>query len=155
ILLLNFLGSILKVLLLLFTAITIGEAMRPAVRWMNGYHIPRWLGVLAIYVLAFGILSTLGYLISQPLVEQITQFAVNLPHYSKEIEDLARQAQGALNNLPGGGAIPQEIGGLLNNVAPLLLSIPTTIITIVSDVVITLFMALFWLAYSDGLREFF
>ncbi|HEY7122942.1 MAG TPA: AI-2E family transporter [Ktedonobacterales bacterium] len=153
--LLNFLTSITKVLLLLFTAITIGEAMRPAIRWMNKYHIPRWSGVLIIYLIAFGILSALGYLISQPLVTQISQFADNLPEYTREIEDLARQAQGALNGLPGGASVPQEIGNLLNSIAPLILSIPTTIITIVSDFVITLFMALFWIAYSDGLREFF
>ncbi len=153
--LLNFLTSITKVLLLLFTAITIGEAMRPAVRWLNKYHIPRWLGVLTIYLIAFAILSGLGYLISQPLTQQIEQFANNLPEYIKEIEDLARRAQGELNNLPGGANIPTEIGNLLGNIAPLILSIPTTIITILSDVVITLFMALFWIAYSDGLREFF
>ncbi len=153
--LLNFLSSIVKVLLLLFTAITIAEAMRPAVRWLNKYHLPRWLGVVIIYLTAFGILSALGYFISQPLVTQITQFADNLPKYITEIEDLARQAQGALNNLPGGASIPQEIGTLLNNIAPLILSIPTTIITILADIVITLFMALFWIAYSDGLREFF
>jgi predicted PurR-regulated permease PerM len=152
--LLNFLTSITKVLLLLFTAITIAEAMRPAVRWMNTYRIPRWLGVLIIYLTAFSILSALGYFISQPLVTQITQFADSLPHYIKDIEDFATQAQGALNNLPGGANIPQQIGNLLGNIAPLLLSIPTTIITVLADIVITLFMALFWIAYSDGLREF-
>jgi predicted PurR-regulated permease PerM len=154
-LLLNFLSSITKVLLLLFTAITIGEAMRPAIRWLNRYHIPRWTGVLTIYLIALGILSILGYLISQPLTEQVQQFARNLPQYISEIQDLARQAQGALNTLPGGANIPQEIGNLLGNIAPLLITIPTTIITIISDTVITLFMALFWIAYSDGLREFF
>jgi predicted PurR-regulated permease PerM len=154
-LLLNFLGSITKVLMLLFAAITIAEAMRPAVRWMNRHHVPRWLGMLLIYLAAFGILSGLGYLISQPLVAQISQFSDNLPDYIKAIEDFARQAQGALNNLPGGANIPQEIGNILNNIAPIILSIPTTIIAILSDIVITLFMALFWISYTDGLREFF
>ncbi len=153
-LLLFFLNNILDVLLLLFAAITIAEAMRPAVLWMNRRHIPRWLGVLIIYLIAFGILSGLGYLISQPLVAQISQLIDRLPKYIQEIQDWAQQAQGALNQLPGGSTLPQQLGNLLGNITPYILGIPTTIITIISDVIITLFMALFWTAYTDGLREF-
>ncbi len=155
ILLLLFLNSILPVLLVLFAAITIAEAMRPAVRLMNRYHIPRWLGVLIIYLIGLGILAGLGYFISQPLVEQITQFVNNLPQYTTDVENFATQAQGALNNLPGGNAIPNQIANLLGSTTSIIVSLPATIIGIVSDVVITLFMALFWTAYSDGLREFF
>jgi predicted PurR-regulated permease PerM len=155
ILLLLFLNSIISVLLLLFAAITIAEAMRPAVRWMNRYHIPRWLAVVIIYLIAMGVLAGLGYLISQPLVDQVTQFLNNLPQYIKDVQNFAAQAQGALKDLPGGNTLPQQVGNLLGNIAPIILSIPTTIITILSDIVITLFMALFWTAYSDGLREFF
>jgi len=154
ILLLLFLNSIISVLLLLFAAITIAEAMRPAVRWMNRHRIPRWAGVLIIYLISFGVLAGLAYLISQPLVDQITLFLDNLPQYSQDLVDFAKQTQGALNELPGGSSIPTEIGNLLNNIAPTIVGIPTTIITIVSDVVIILFMALFWIAYTDGLREY-
>lgn len=154
ILLLMFLNTVLDVLLLLFAAITIAEAMRPAVMWMNRRHIPRWLSVVILYLLGFGVLAGLGYLISQPLVAQIGQLTNNFPQYSQQIVNWAKQAQGALNNLPGGSNLPQQLGNLLGNVTPYLLSIPTTIITIISDIVITLFMALFWTAYTDGLREF-
>ncbi|HEY7346873.1 MAG TPA: AI-2E family transporter [Ktedonobacterales bacterium] len=155
ILLLLFLKSIISVLLLLFAAITIAEAMRPAVRWMNRYHIPRWIGVLIIYLIGLGILAGLGYLISQPLVEEINLFLKNLPQYTTDVENFAEQAQGALKDLPGGDAIPNQIANVLGNITPIIVSIPTTIIGILSDIVITLFMALFWTAYSDGLREFF
>jgi predicted PurR-regulated permease PerM len=155
ILLLLFLNSVIPVLLVLFAAITIAEAMRPAVRAMNRYHVPRVLGVLIIYLLGLGVLVGLGYLISQPLVDQITQFLNNLPQYTTDVENFTKQAQGALNNLPGGNAIPSQIANLLGSIASIIVSIPGTIIGIVSDVVITLFMALFWSAYSDGLREFF
>jgi len=154
ILLLLFLNTILDVLLLLFAAITIAEAMRPAVMWMNRRHIPRWLAVLMLYLIAFGILSGLGYLISQPLVAQIGQLLDRLPHYIQQIENWAQQAQGALNQLPGGTTLPQQLGNLLDNITPYILDIPTTIISIVSAVIITLIMALFWTAYTDGLREF-
>ncbi len=158
ILLLVFLNSIISVLLLLFAAITIAEAMRPAVLWMNRFHIPRWLGVLGIYLIGLGILSGLGYLISQPLVDQITQFINNFPQYSTDLVNFTKNAQGALNSLPGGSTIPNDLNNLLtsiaNNIPSVIANILTTIIGIISDVVITLFMALFWTAFSDGLREF-
>jgi predicted PurR-regulated permease PerM len=154
VILLMFLNSVLDVLLLLFAAITIAEAMRPAVLWMNRRHIPRWLGVVILYLLGFGILAGLGYFISQPLVNQIRQLIGDFPQYSKQIVGWVKQAQGALSNLPGGNALPQELTNLLGSLTPYLLSIPTTIITIIANIVITLFMALFWMAYTDGLREF-
>src|SRR5579885_1874898 len=73
VILLMFLNTIVDVLLLLFAAITIAESMRPAVLWMNRRHIPRWLGVVILYLLGFAILAGLGYFISQPLVNQIRQ----------------------------------------------------------------------------------
>lgn len=154
ILLLLFLNKIILVLLLLFAAITIAEAMRPAVYWMNRYHIPRWVGVLIIYLAGLGVLGGLGYFISQPLVQQITQFINNLPQYTKDLKNFATQAQGALNNLPGGNTIPSQIANLAGQIAPIIVSIPATIVTILANIVVILFMALFWTAYSDGLREF-
>ncbi|HEU5199873.1 MAG TPA: AI-2E family transporter [Ktedonobacterales bacterium] len=154
IILLMFLNNVLDVLLLLFAAITIAEAMRPAVLWLNRRHIPRWLGVVIIYLLGFAILAGLGYFISQPLVSQIRQLIDNFPQYSKQIVNWVKQAQGAMSGLPGGNALPQELTNLLGSLTPYLLSIPATIITIIANIVITLFMALFWMAYTDGLREF-
>jgi predicted PurR-regulated permease PerM len=87
-------------------------------------------------------------------VNQIRQLIDNFPQYSKEIVNWAKQAQGALSNLPGGNALPQQLTNLLDSLTPYLLTIPTTIITIIANIIITLFMALFWMAYTDGLREF-
>lgn len=155
ILLLHFLQSILEVLFLLFAAITLGEAMRPAIRWMNRYHVPRWLGVLLLYLVTFGTLSGLGYLMSQPLISQINQFARHFPAYLQQIERAAERIQGGLHDLPGGSAIPGQLGNLLGQVGPLLLTIPTAIVSVITGIIIVLFMALFWVAFTDGLRPFF
>jgi predicted PurR-regulated permease PerM len=155
ILLLHFLQSILEVLFLLFAAITLGEAMRPAVRWMNRYHVPRWLGVLLLYLVALTTLGGLGYLMSQPLVSQITQFVRHLPQYLQQLESAVQRIQGGLNTLPGGSVIPDQLGNLLGQVGPLLLGIPTAILSVITSSIIILFMALFWVAFTDGLRPFF
>ncbi|HEY7358932.1 MAG TPA: AI-2E family transporter [Ktedonobacterales bacterium] len=155
ILLLLFLQSILEVLFLLFAAITLGEAMRPAVRWMNRYHLPRWLGVLLLYLVALTALGGLGYLMSQPLVRQINQFATHLPAYLQQLGSAVQGIQGGLNTLPGGSVIPDQLGNLLGQVGPLLLGIPTAILRVITSIIIILFMALFWVAFTDGFRAFF
>ena len=155
ILFLHFLQSILEVLFLLFAAITLGEAMRPAVRWMNRYHVPRWLGVLLLYLVTFSILSGLGYLMSQPLISQINQFAAHLPDYLQQLESAVQGIQGGLNDMPGGSAIPAQLGNLLGQVGPLLLTIPTAMLRAITGIIIILFMALFWVAFTDGRRPFF
>ncbi|HEU5368240.1 MAG TPA: AI-2E family transporter [Ktedonobacterales bacterium] len=155
ILLLHFLQSILEVLFLLFAAITLGEAMRPAVRWMHRYHVPRWLGVLLLYLAALGTLGGLGYLMSRPLLSQANQFARHLPGYLQQLESAAQRIQGGLNDLPGGSAIPDQLGNLLGQAGPLLLNIPAAILSAITGIIIILFMALFWVAFTDGLRAFF
>ncbi len=155
ILFLLFLQSILEVLFLLFAAITLGEAMRPAVRWLNRYHLPRWLGVLLLYLAALSALGGLGYLMSQPLIRQVNQFARHLPAYLQQLESAAQRIQGGLNELPGGSAIPDQLGNLLGQVGPLLLNIPAAILSAITGIIIVLFMALFWVAFTDGLRPFF
>jgi predicted PurR-regulated permease PerM len=155
ILLLHFLQSILEVLFLLFAAITLGEAMRPAVRWMHRYHLPRWLGVLLLYLVALSTLGGLGYLMSQPLIRQITQFARHLPAYLQHLERAAERIQAELYDLPWGSAIPDQLGNLLGQVGPLLLDIPTAIVRAITSIIMILVMALFWVAFTDGLRAFF
>lgn len=155
IVLLRFLQNIAEILLLLFAAIIIAEAMRPIVYWMRRHHIPRWLGVLLLYLLGLGVLTGLGLLIARPLVEQFTSFTRQLPDAIGRLEYLLRNAQGFLHNLPGGDTLPTVIGTLLQRLLPLLIGIPTLIITLLANIVIVLFMALFWLAYTDGLRAFF
>lgn len=155
ILLLHFLQNILEVLFLLFAAITLGEAMRPAVRWMNRYHLPRWLGVLLLYLVALTTLGGLGYLMSQPLISQINQFVTHLPEYLQQLERAAQHIQGGLHDVPGGSVIPDQLGNLLGQVGPWLLTIPTAIVSAITGIIIVLFMALFWVAFTDGLRSFF
>jgi predicted PurR-regulated permease PerM len=153
--LLRFLQNSMEILLLLFAAIIIAEAMRPAVAWMRQYHIPRWLGVLLIYLAVLGCLVGLFYLMIQPLIEQFTSFTRQFPSFIQHVERLIHQIESMLGNLPGDTTLPSEIGGLLGNLLPLLVSIPRTIITILANILIVLVMALFWVAYIDGLRGFF
>lgn len=73
-----FLYMILDILALLFIAILIVAAIDPAVDWMQKKEkIPRWMGVVIIYVLLFAIISLSISFLIPPLASQFKDFSHN------------------------------------------------------------------------------
>jgi predicted PurR-regulated permease PerM len=70
--------------LLLMGAI-IAFILSPAVQWFHRYHIPKPLAILIVYVVVLGTLSLLGYLLINPLVEQVSNLATKLPRQLKDV----------------------------------------------------------------------
>ena len=70
---------------LLFVAIVIGIAIRPAVEWLQRRGISRNTGIIIIYILIAAVV--LGFLaLTFPVIaDQATQLSQNLPHYYSEI----------------------------------------------------------------------
>jgi len=70
---------------LLFVAIVIGIAIRPAVEWLQRSGISRNTGIIIIYILIAAVV--LGFLaLTFPVIaDQATQLSQNLPHYYSEI----------------------------------------------------------------------
>src|SRR5687768_10633664 len=70
---------------LLFVAIVIGIAIRPAVEWLQRRGISRNTGIIIIYILIAGVV--LGFLaLTFPVIaDQATQLSQNLPQYYSEI----------------------------------------------------------------------
>src|ERR671939_110290 len=90
-----------NVLFVLFVAVVLATAMRPAVRWLEQRHVPQWGSVLSIYLvialITIGILATLVPL----LIDQGSQIAQDVPGYY-------RQARGQLRT--SNSQILQRIG---------------------------------------------
>ena len=70
--------------LLLMGAI-IAFILSPAVQWFHRYHIPRPFAILLVYIAVLGSLSLLGYLLINPLVEQVSNLATKLPQQLKDV----------------------------------------------------------------------
>ncbi len=88
---LKFLGIILalvllwylkSIILLLFIVLIVVASFAPMVNWAQKYKIPRLVSTIIIFILLFGFIFLLGYLIIPPLVNQIIDLANKIPQYA-------------------------------------------------------------------------
>ncbi len=99
---LAFLWLIRDVLGLVFVAIILASAFDPAVDWLQKIRIPRGIGIIAIFILILGALGSVVYLVSGPIVEQVSALAANFPHYYDSIVGTWHKFQslGGVGNVP-------------------------------------------------------
>jgi predicted PurR-regulated permease PerM len=100
------------VLFLLFVAIVIGTAIRPAVEWLHRRGVSRAVGVIIIYVLIAALVSGIMALVFPLIAEQSTQIAQNLPQYYTSFRDaLIKSGNRLLQNI--GLRVPPQLSLLL------------------------------------------
>jgi predicted PurR-regulated permease PerM len=84
-----------KVLVLFIVAGLIALILNPAVAFLHRGRLPRGLAVLAVYLGFFLALAGIGFLLANPISDQVRTFADNLPSLVKEanktIEDVQRE----------------------------------------------------------------
>jgi predicted PurR-regulated permease PerM len=94
-----------NVIFVLFVAMVLATAMRPAVLWLEQHHVPQWGGVISIYVvialITAGVVATLVPL----LIAQGSQIARDVPGYYQEARGQLRTSNSQIlhrigNNLP-------------------------------------------------------
>lgn len=148
----------LGVIIVFFIAVIVAEGIRPLVDWLGSRHVPRPLGVLAIYLAIFIVLGGLAYILVQPLINQFGAFVNALPDYIADAQRLLGQAQRlAAGNSQVARAIQlleSQVGNLLSQGVPLLLQLPLALGGLVFDAIIVLVMAFFWLTGIERLRPF-
>ena len=100
---------------LLFVAIVIGIAIRPAVEWLQRRGISRITGIIIIYVLIAGIALGILALTFPVIADQATQLSQNLPQYYSEIRRaLVNSGNRLLQNI--GLQIPSDLTLFLSRV---------------------------------------
>src|SRR3989344_727714 len=87
VLVLIFLYLIRNIVALVLFAVVIASAVEPAARWFTRFRIPHILGVLLVYIIAFGILAGAFSVIIPQLFSELSQFSA---------ENLIRSASGAI-----------------------------------------------------------
>lgn len=88
ILLLIFLFIIREVVAILLISIILVAAISPLVRKLNKLKIPRGISVLGIYILIFGIIGFLGYLLVPQIASQIKEISHDVPHYMDRLSEI-------------------------------------------------------------------
>ena len=84
-----------KVLVIFIVAALIALILNPAVAFLQRSRLPRGLAVLAVYLAFFLTLTGIGFLLANPISNQVRTFSDNLPHIvneaNKTIEDLQHE----------------------------------------------------------------
>ncbi len=73
------------ILAILFVALIFSSAFDPWVDWMKKRKIPRSVGILIIYLIAFLLLGAAISLIVPPITEQISELSVKFPQISEKL----------------------------------------------------------------------
>jgi putative heme transporter len=87
-----------KVLLVFIVAGLIALILNPAVTFMQRSRLPRGLAVLAVYLGFFLALAGIGFLLANPISDQVRTFSNNLPHIVDEANKTLASLQTKLNH---------------------------------------------------------
>jgi putative heme transporter len=86
-----------KVLVIFVIAGLIALILNPAVALLHRSRLPRGLAVLAVYVAFFLTLAGIGFLLANPISDQVRTFVDNLPHIVNEANQRLATFQNELN----------------------------------------------------------
>jgi predicted PurR-regulated permease PerM len=86
-----------SVLVLFIVAGLIALILNPAVAFLQRRHFPRGLAVLTVFVGFFVLLAGIGFLVANPISNQVRAFVNNLPHLVNEANKQIASLQKTLN----------------------------------------------------------
>lgn len=122
-LILSFLWVTRDVIMILLLAVVLASAMEPLVAYLHIRKIPRVVSVLAVYILAIGLVGLIIALIAPAVVEQFDALSANLPQYTVQIQqrfpiinnllgntNLADVIRQVLSPVGGGGVVSRTVG---------------------------------------------
>jgi len=76
-----------NILAVLFLSLIVASSVNPIVSFFEKKRVPRVLGTLLVYVIAFVFFSILLYFVVPPVVDEIRQFASFVPSYFEDISN--------------------------------------------------------------------
>ena len=81
------LGAASSMLLLIGMAFFVALGLEPAVSWLAGKRLPRWVAVTAVLIAVMAVLAGSLAAAIPPLVQQGHQFINEAPHYIQRVDD--------------------------------------------------------------------
>jgi predicted PurR-regulated permease PerM len=149
-----------KVLVIFIVAGLIALILNPAVSLLHRSRLPRGLAVLAVYVGFFLTLAGIGFLLANPISDQVRTFAHNLPNLvneaNKSIESVQRyfNRQGVhIELVKQGKTALQSIEGKVAKSADKLASfggaLASEVASAIFDLVLVFVLSVYLLLYGD------
>jgi predicted PurR-regulated permease PerM len=149
-----------KVLVLFIVAGLIALILNPAVAFLHRGRLPRGLAVLAVYLGFFLALAGIGFLLANPISDQVRTFADNLPKLVKEANKTIEHVQREFNEhgvhievVKQGKTALQSIEGKVAKSADKLASfggaLATEVASAIFDLVLVFVLSVYMLLYGQ------
>lgn len=116
-----FLYVIKEVVAVLFVSMVLAAAFDPWIDRMEAWKIPRGIGILIIYLVVFGVIAVLAYLVLPPLSAEIETLIVEFPAYYEDLARLWAVIQGG--DASDAQVIVQDVQNYLQSIAPQLFAV--------------------------------
>jgi predicted PurR-regulated permease PerM len=146
-----------KLLMLVFIALFLAVGMDPAIRRLQAWGLKRGQAVLVILLGVVVFLGGFFAAIVPPLVDQVTDFATNLPQYVEDLaannerlqeyvseQDIAERLRNATQE------IPSQIGSSFGTVLGVAGSVLATIFNAITVLVLTIYFSLSFTKMREG-----
>lgn len=148
-------SQITRIVILVLLAIILAYALEPVLSRLESRGMPRWLAALGLYVVGLLVLGLAGFLLIRPLTTQASQLAVQLPGYFDRVNAAFTKLANAYGiQVPAAAATKSSlfasVQGALGQFLTEALSLVTTVVGVLIDIVLVLFLA-FWFMV-DGRR---
>ena len=133
---------------LLIVAIAIAEALEPIVAWLQR-RMRRPFAIALVILALVLLLSLAGWLVVPSLAAQATSLAERAP-------GMVTAAQQWLHRVDSvtGGSISKLVTGAAGGVMQYIVALPRQLLAIFADLLVIVFLAIYWLAGSPGLARF-
>ena len=133
--------QIREIIELLFIAVILMSALRPAVDYLEKLRIPRPLAIFLLYAVIISLLSSFVTIIFPPLLSESIRLLTHLPQYFQKVAPFVN-----INS----DTFVQQIAPLTQNVARVTVGVFSNVITIFTLAVFTFY----FLLERNNLREF-
>lgn len=146
-----------SLLMLVFIALFLAVGMDPAIRRLQGWGLKRGQAVAVILLSVVGFLAAFFAAVVPPLVDQVTEFATNLPGYVRDLaenndrireyvseQDIAARLEDATKDVPG------QIGSSFGTVLGVAGSVLASIFNGITVLVLTIYFSLSFTRIREG-----
>lgn len=133
----------------LVLAITIGEALAPLVERLQR-RLPRGLAIGVVYACLAVVVGLLGWIVVPGLISQGQELAQRAPALIDQARDLAARVNRVI-----GGQVGSLASAGLGRLAGVLVALPLQILGVLLDMVLILFLSIYWLSGAPALQRFF
>jgi predicted PurR-regulated permease PerM len=152
------------VLVLFVVAGLIALILNPAVAFLQRRHLPRGLAVLAVFLSFFVALAGIGFLVANPISNQVKTFSSNLPHLVDEANEQIASLQKELNKsgvhvhlVKQGKTALQTVQDKVSKSASKLASfgggLLTEVVSAAFDLVLIFVLSVYMLLYGERIGE--